>query len=291
MESIWAGDAESAFFSSEIFDKYRVLNQPEYESSGRAKNGHYILGIDVGRLGCTTEVVVIKETPQAQGASIKSVVNIFSMEAEDFETQAINIKKLYYRYHAEQMAIDANGLGIGFVDFMTKKQIDPETGDELPAFGVSGGTSDEYVEQYRKIKGPGVEEDAMFLIKANAVINNEAYVYTQAQLINGKIKFLIDEVAAKSKLMATKYGANMDADRRAEALKPFVLTTALKESMMNLKEEHQGVNIILKQATKAIAKDKFSALIYGLLYIKRQEDNRKKKKKYSISDMLFFSPN
>jgi hypothetical protein len=48
------------------------------------------------------------------------LVNLFSYEAEDFEEQAIKIKKLFYRYRARSAVIDANGLGIGLIDFMTK---------------------------------------------------------------------------------------------------------------------------------------------------------------------------
>jgi hypothetical protein len=48
-------------------------------------------------------------------------------------------------------------LGIGLVDMLTIKQIDPETGDELPAFGVAGATVEDAVEQYKNVKGPGVE--------------------------------------------------------------------------------------------------------------------------------------
>ena len=96
--SKWTGDAENAFYSSEKFDKYRVLNQPEYEWSGRSsKSAYYVLGVDVGRIGCTTEVCVFKVTPQPQGAALKSLVNIYTYEAEDFETQSINIKKLYFQ--------------------------------------------------------------------------------------------------------------------------------------------------------------------------------------------------
>ena len=139
--SIWSGDSENAFFSSEVFDKHRVLLQPEYEYSGRSsKSAYYVLGVDVGRFKCTTEVSIIKVTPQIQGSALKTLVNLYTYEAEDFEEQAIKIKKLYYKYKARQVAIDANGLGAGFVDFMTKSQLDPETGDTLPAFGVSGGT-------------------------------------------------------------------------------------------------------------------------------------------------------
>ena len=289
-ESEWSGDAENAFFSAEKFDNQRVLLQPEYEHSGRSsKNAFYVLGIDVGRLNCTTEVCVFKVTPQVQGASLKTLVNIFTYDAEDFEIQAINIKKLFYRYKARIAAIDANGLGAGLIDFMTKAQLDPETGEELPPFGVEGGTADDAVEPYKKIKGPGVEDNAIFLIKANAPINTEAHAYVQTQLASGKIKFLIDEGQAKVKLMSTKMGQQMDNDKRAEYLKPFTLTTILREQMLNLVEENEGVNIILKQSSKSIKKDKFSAFEYGLYYIKLDEDKRKKRKKRNIADMMFFT--
>ena len=288
-ESEWSGDAENAFFSAEKFDKHRVLLQPEYEHSGRSsKNAFYVLGVDVGRLNCTTEVCIFKVTPQVQGASLKTLVNIYTYDAEDFEVQSINIKKLFYKYKARAAAIDANGLGAGLIDFMTKAQLDPETGDELPPFGIEGGTSDDAVEPYKKIKGPGVEENAIFLIKANAPINTEAHAYVQTQLASGKIKFLIDEGQAKVKLMSTKMGQQMDNDKRAEYLKPFTLTTILREQMLNLVEENEGVNIILKQSSKSIKKDKFSAFEYGLYYIKLDEDRRKKRKKRNIADMMFF---
>ena len=289
-ESEWSGDAENAFFSAEKFDKHRQLLQPEYEYSGRtSKNGYYVLGIDVGRFKCTTEVCVFKVTPQAQGAALKSLVNLYSYEAEDFEAQAIKIKRLFYKYKARIAAIDANGLGAGLIDFMTKGQEDPETGEYLPPFGVEGGTSDEFNEQYKKIKGPGVEEDAMYLIKANAPINTEAHTYVQTQLVGGKIKLLIDETQAKTKLMTTKMGQEMDASKRADYLKPFTLTTILREQLLNLVEDNEGVNIILKQSSRSIPKDKFSAFEYGLYYIKQEEDRSRKRKKRNISEMMFFS--
>lgn len=288
--SIWSGDSENAFFSSEVFDKHRVLLQPEYEYSGRSsKSAYYVLGVDVGRFKCTTEVSIIKVTPQIQGSALKTLVNLYTYEAEDFEEQAIKIKKLYYKYKARQVAIDANGLGAGFVDFMTKSQLDPETGDTLPAFGVSGGTYPEALEQYKKIKGSEVEEDAMYLIKANAPINTEAHTYVQTQMSSGKIKFLIDEMQAKTKLMSTKVGQAMDSEKRAEYLKPFTLTTILREQLLNLKEENEGVNIILKQSSKGIPKDKFSAFEYGLYYVKQEEDKNKRKKKRNIADFMFMN--
>ena len=288
--SIWSGDAENAYFSSDTFDKYRRLLQPEYEYSARSsKNAYYVLGIDVGRFNCTTEVCVFKVTPQVQGAALKSLVNIYTYEAEDFQEQAIKVKKLFYKYKARMCAIDANGIGAGFVDFMTKAQNDPETGDILPAFGVADGTSEDVVEQYKKIKGPEVENDAMYLIKANAPINTEAHAYVQVQLSSGKIQLLIDERDAAVKLNDTKVGQNMTPEERNEKLMPFQQTSILKDQMLNLVEENEGVNIILKKNNSKIKSDKFSAFEYGLLCIKREEDRSRRRKKHSIADMMFFT--
>lgn len=288
--SKWSGDVENAFYSSEKFDKSRVLLQPEYEFSGRSsKTSYYVLGVDVGRIGCTTEVCVFKVIPQIQGNPTKSLVNIYTYDAEHFEQQSIHLKKLYYKYKAKIIAIDANGLGVGLVDFLTVPQVDPETGDTLPAFGVAGGTNEKALEQYKRIKGEGVESNALYLIKADAPINTEAYSYAQMQLSSGKVKFLIDEVQAKTKLMSTKVGQNMDVDERNERLIPFQLTTILKDQMLNLVEENQGVNIILKQSNRSIKKDKFSAFIYGLYYIKIMEEERKRRKGRNIKDFMLFS--
>lgn len=288
--SRWCGDAENAFYSSEKFDKHRVLLQPEYEYSGRSsKSAYYAIGVDVGRYNCTTEACVFKVTPQPQGTSLKSLVNIYTYESEHFEDQAIHIKKLYYKYHARRLAIDANGLGAGFVDFMVKAQIDPETNDVLPPFGVEGGTSEEAIAPYKKVRGGDVEENAMYLIKANAPINTEAYSYAQTQMSSGKVKFLIDETMAKTKLLSTKVGQNMSMSQRNDYLKPFMLTTILREQMLNLVEENEGINIILKQSSRSIKKDKFSAFLYGLYYIKQEEDAKLKRRKRNLSDFLFFS--
>lgn len=168
---------------------------------------------------------------------------------------------------------------------MVKSQIDPETGEVLPPFGVEN--DDEGL--YKKYRTVDTEMDALYIIKANAPINTEAYTYAQTQMSSGKVKFLIDEATAKTKLMSTKVGQNMTIDQRNEFLKPFIVTGILREQLLNLVEDNQGINIILKQSSRSIKKDKFSAFIYGLYYIKKDDERRKKKKKFRMSDMMFFS--
>ena len=285
-ESKWSGTTEDAFFNAEVFERNRILKQPEYEASGRSsKQSFYVLSCDVGRKGCDTVVCVFKVTPQPQGSSIKTLVNIYTISDEHFEDQCIELKKLFYKYKAKRLVIDGNGLGIGLVDYLVKTQINPDTGETFPDFGVFNDKDGEY----KKYRTNACEYDALYIIKANAPINTEAHANVQSQLSSGKVKMLIDERAAKIKLMGTKMGQSMSPEKRADYLKPFTLTSILKEEMMNLREENEGVNIILKQANRGIKKDKFSAFEYGLYYIKEEEDNKKKKKKFNAADWQFFN--
>ena len=284
-ESKWSGTVEDAFFNGEFFDRNRKIQKPEYEHSGKSSaQSYYVLAVDVGRKGCDSVICVFKVTPQAQGPAIKSLVNIYTMSDEHFEDQAIKLKKLYYKYKAKTIVLDANGLGIGLVDYMIKSQTD-EVGDFYPDFGVA---NDEEM-YYKKYRTANTEYDALYLIKANAPINSEAHANVRTQIQAGKVKFLIDEKMAREKLLGTKLGQAMKPEERAEYLKPFNLTSILKEEMLNLREENEGLNIILKRANKSIQKDKFSAFEYGLYYIKQEEDS-KKKKKFNVKDYMFMSP-
>ena len=284
-ESKWTGSVEGAFFNGETFDKLRILKQPEYENSGRTSSqGFYVVSADIGRKGCESVATVIKVTPQSVGPPIKSLVNIQTRADTHFETQAIWLKSLYYKYKARRLVIDGNGLGIGLLDYMVKKQI-TEDGDVYPDFGVMND-DDNF---YRQFRTNDTELDAIYVVKANAPINTEAHSTLQTTLNSGKIKFLVDERVAKIKLLGTKVGQNMTSEERNEYLMPFQLTSILKEELMNLKEENEGINIILKQANKRIPKDKVSALEYGLYYIKQEEENKKRKRKFNIKEYMFMN--
>ena len=133
-----------------------------------------------------------------------------------------------------------------------------------------------------------MEDNAIYIVKGTAPVNSEAYGAVKSQLDSGRLKFLISERDAKLKLMGTTLGQSMTVEQRNEYLLPYTLTDILREEMLNLREENEGVNIILKQANKNIRKDKFSALCYAVYYIREMEDN-KKRKRGSIQDYMFLN--
>lgn len=289
-ESKWTGDVEDAFFSGEKFDRNRTLKQPEYEFSRRTSSkAFYIISVDVGRKDCATVATVLKVAPQPLGSAIKSVVAIYSRTASHFREQAVWLKKLYYKYKARRLIIDANGIGIGLMDEMVISQ---DFGDDeyYPPFGVYGGTYADADQEYKKYRTNDTEDDAIYAIKANIPINSEAYSATKAQLEAGKIKFLISERDAKNKLLSTKMGQAMTPEQRANYLAAYTLTDILKEELLNLREKkgNTGLNIILEQVNKNVKKDKVSSLVYGIYYLREEEEN-KKRKRVSISDLMFLN--
>jgi hypothetical protein len=96
------------------------------------------------------------------------------------------------------LVIDGNGLGIGLIDYMVKSQED-ENGDFYPDFGIEND-DDGY---YKKYRTKVTEDDAIYIVKANAPINTECHSNVQSQLASGKVKFLIDEKMARDKLLLT----------------------------------------------------------------------------------------
>jgi hypothetical protein len=103
------------------------------------------------------------------------LVNIYTLSDEHFGVQAIFLKKLFYKYNAKRVIIDANGMGIGFIDYMVESQIDPDTGDVYPDFGIYNDEEG----FYKKFRTDNTEQDAIYLMKANAPINSEAHANAQ----------------------------------------------------------------------------------------------------------------
>ena len=227
----------------------------------------------------------MKVTPAPTGVPIKQIVNLYSFDEEHFRAQAIKIKRIFKQFKCKIAVIDANGLGAGLVDFLLTDQEDPDTGETLWNWGVYNDEDG----RYKKMQTENTVQSAMYLMRATTAINTELYSYCQTQMGSGRIHFLIDETTAKNKLLAMSQAKKMTPKARAEYLQPYVMTSILREQMGNLIEENEGVNILLKQSTRTIKKDKFSALIYALAWCKIEEDKKNRRKRGDVSKLMLFT--
>ena len=68
-----------------------------------------------------------------------NLVNLYVLGKNDnerhFEFQARDLKRIIKDFMPKEVVIDGNGLGVGLLDFMTRTQFDPKTGETYPAYG------------------------------------------------------------------------------------------------------------------------------------------------------------
>lgn len=217
---------------------------------------------------------------------VKEVVNIYTFEEAHFDLQALQIKRLFRDYNCAVAVIDANGLGIGLVDALVKDTTDPDTGEFFPNLGVVNDDKEHPL--YDQFRTNDTIIDAMYLMKANATINTQLYSYAQTQLRSGRVAFLWDEAKAKNDLLSQSTKRALSAASRNDLLRPYVETSILGDQMLNLIQDSEGVNIVLRQQSRTVKKDKFSAFIYALYWPMIQETT-KRSKKISVSRMFFFT--
>ncbi|MCI1763647.1 DNA-packaging protein [Heyndrickxia oleronia] len=285
-ESLWTGSSEDAFFDAELFDKHRKIFQPEFEPD-KNKDVIYIVAADVARSigaqNADTVALIIKCIPRDNGSYLKQIVNLFTFDGEHFLEQSIKLKKLVFQFNASMLVVDANGVGKGLVDFLIKENVDEISGDIYVPFSV---VNDDRYDEFKT-------KDSLPLLYnvLSQGIASDIHVNCLSQISSGKVKFLIDEMTAKSKIINTKKGKDMNSEKMAEYLSPFIKTSIMKDEMMNLRSEHQGNSVILKQISRRIGKDKFSSLEYGLWYIKGLEDKNINRSKINLYDYMFFKYN
>ena len=199
----------------------------------------------------------------------------------------LSTSALFHKYKCKIAVVDGNGLGAGLVDFLVIDQDDPDTGEPLGALGVYNDDDGLYKKFLNNAAYP--MPNSLYIMKANAKINSELYAYCQSQMGSGKIHFLIDENTAKNKLLSQSQSKRMTKAKRADYLRPYVLTSILEDQMMNLVEENEGMNIVLKQNNRTIKKDKFSALIYALSYPRMIEEKGGRKHRDDLSKLMLFT--
>jgi hypothetical protein len=285
--SKWAGELEGSFFSGTKFDKCRTVRKAEDSYSDKcAHDDFYVMGVDVGRKGCSTEAAILKVRKlRINGMDVvrKEVVNIYTFDEEHFKMQAIRIKRLFRDYKCRCCVLDGNGPGIGLVDELVLDCTDPDTGEDLYGFGVVNDRDGDYA----RFKTPYTIQDAMFVMHATAAINSEVYVYTQSQMLLGNVRFLVHESEAKEayEKLPRKRRDSIDRD---EFLRPYTQTSILREQLLNLTMKSEGAHIVLKQSNVKVPKDKVSALVYALYYCKKEEE--RKERKVDVSKLLMFTP-
>lgn len=273
-ESIYTGSSSDSLVSDEKLNKCRTLGIAEWEHCGDSKV-QYILSYDVsrstGKENALCALVVIKITPRGDGTFHKQVVNIFSMEGQHDTWQAKFLKEKVREYKASILVIDANGIGSGVVD-----QLVLNLDDGNPPYKVVNDIDNQWTKYQTEDAVPMVYalKSQRKETKNSDMINNIMKVFNKLD-----VELLVvphEGIKALEKKNKKKF--KEDSEEIANAEIPYILTNNLCDEIMNLLYKQRGNDSDIEQISRAIPKDKFSALMYCLFWIYLEEKKNKERK-------------
>jgi hypothetical protein len=267
-ESIWTGSSSDSLVSDEKLNKCRNVGIAEWEHCGD-ENVIYCLAYDVSRnegdenaLSC---LVIIKMTPKSNGDYLKEVVNIFSMEGQHSLLQAKFLKQKVKEYKARILVIDNNGLGVSVTD-----QLVLDLNDGNPPYSVVNDS------EYDKYKLSNSVPMVYALKSQNKETRNSDMINHFMQVFNklevGLLKTSNEGIKDLEKKLKHKI---KDSEELMLCEIPYLLTDNLCEEIMNLQYKQNGNETKIERVSKAIQKDEFSSLLYGLYWIYLEEKKNK----------------
>lgn len=257
-ESRWVGAVDNALVDINKLLDLRVLPKPEFKNDGKSD---YYISMDVARSQKTSNnqssIAVFKVKRNKENRIVKiQLVNLINLpNGLNFTAQAIEFKRVKKMYNAKACIVDENGLGKGLLDELLKEQIDPATGETLICWDTLNTDQE---------PDSNISDKCLYALHSQG-INTEIIVNFIDMVESGKLQLL-------EKVQNANYDIN-DKSYFENILLPSIQTDFFIEEVSNLKLKHlQGGKLAIEQLTKRVDKDRFSAVSYGLWYIKNFED-------------------
>lgn len=284
--SKWTSSNMESLFDYDQLNGLRRLKKAEWKAADQ-DNIFYILSVDVARSAARTVMEVMK-IHIGEDHFTKNIVNIQTIQGGSFLYQTLKIKELDSKFNFNRIIIDANGLGVGLVDFMMQENYDKDTGIVYGPYNVDNIKEYPIYTSEQKIGAP----NKLFLIKTNQHSAGGIHTNAYKELFSGRVNLLVDPKVARDKLLSTEKGARMGIVERDRYLAPYKNTTLLIDETSNIKIKKHTVGFLVERIDSSKEKDTFSALEYGLFYITEEERKyyeRKRRPKSRFSQAMFIS--
>lgn len=255
-ESDWVGCADNAFININKLMNCRTLSSPVLQNKN--ENEEFYIGVDVARSQKTSNnqtfiaVIQVKRNKDKSAITSYNLVNLIHISNDsNFESQAVEIKRCKKRYNAKAVVVDANGVGIGLIDFLLKETIDPQTGESLGCFDT---LNDNNIPE-----NPEIAEKILYSLKAQSC-QNEVVTTFMDVVDGGKFRMLISKKDSDF--------SDSDYDDMENKVEPYLQTDCLFEEVANLKLKRlNNNNVTIEKVVSKLDKDRVSAVLYALYLI------------------------
>lgn len=293
-EGKFYGSSADALFNFEILnsrrslleglrnlDFYRATNTPIPRKQINEKR---VLSLDIALLASRKHkndascFVLSQNIAQNDTDYISNISYVETQEGLVTEELGLMTMRYFYQYDCDYLAIDANGVGQGVLDYIMADRYDPVYGCQYKAMTT---INNDDLAIRCKVRDAN---KCVYAIKANAKMNNDMCLSLRSAFQNGYINLLINELDMDDKWTKQIKGYTKLSDDMKNRLKaPYYQTTFLIDELINL--DHEVSNNLIKVKEKSgMRKDRYSSLEYNY-YVVDQIRLQKKKRTSSQEDI------
>ena len=314
----WVGSIDGALVSANDLIAARTLKFKDLFRQGDRKrldgskntDDKYVIAVDVAGAGMNmTSIVIGKILKNPNGRLNKvQIVSMTSIPTSgDFSEDAIFIKKLFFAYGGSEdmikskvkaIVVDTNGIGQGLTQELMNNHFDPETNTNLISFGLLFEEDSKITKVPETKNSPKVVWDLIVSGKQNDIIVNfinmfKGHNVQMAKTYEAMKADIIDDLNKEGKKkyeLEDFYGLNLgvdviDIEYQCNQVTAFINEVANLKTVIS--EDTKALKV--KQITKAVNKDRFSAISYLLYYAKMYMDEEETEETYDINDIVSIS--
>ena len=288
-EGEFVGESGQAFFKLDMFDDNRELSRPFYlsdtiniELTGKDDLGRFLkeqhkimpkvpgelrlMAVDVApSLGVDSDnnVVEIVRLIPKNGYYERQFVNIKKLTNDVSSVHAKFIKRWFYAFECDQMALDVQGTSFSLFEELVKPTYDNDMDAEYPAWRViDGNVTESKVDEYIQRTKDANADDVIYAISANAEFNHIIASKLRAALQEGnRISFLKPKEIANDEILE-RYNNVIDPLILVEKLEPFINTDAMINECVLLEGEKKENGRIKLSTSGSYKKDRYVTTAY-----------------------------
>jgi len=275
--SIFTGSSEKSLVTVEDINRCRTEKKPEFRADKKSKDAMYVLSYDIaraeGKQTANSSLAVFKCLPRGDGTYQKFLVNMFVISGTHFHEQAMFLKQKVSEYNASVLVLDHNGIGRAVTDILVT-----DINDGNPPYSVIND------DRYDRYKLPN-SVPMLYLISAQSRdTNNSDIVNVFMATIANKDVYML-----KSESNMRGFIKEQDPTILGEKLIPFVQIDRMVDEIMNLEYVQSGNKTSVKQISRSVEKDRYSAFAYGLFYLYLLEKKNKERQRETYDATGFFA--
>lgn len=216
--------------------------------------------------------------PTKSGRYMRNIVYTESFEGKRTEEQALIIRRYFDEFMCDYMVLDAQGVGAGVYDALSRDMLDPETGEIYPALSCCNNP-----DMAARCLNPDAPK-VIWAIKASAQFNSDCAFLLRDAFKNGRIRLLENEYDAGEMLAQIKGFSTLTKFDQMKIQLPYVSTTLLIDEMVKLQYADAGGGKIRIYEKANMRKDRYSSLSYNYWVSIQIENQEAKKSKFMIGD-------